>query len=46
MASKQNPRSRMFGATDVNIRYFDYKPVSAAPTGPEFSSMEAYGDRH
>lgn len=38
--------ARMFGATDVNIRYFDYIPVSAAPTGPEFSSMEAYGDKH
>ena len=38
--------ARMFGATDVNVRYFDYMPVSAAPTGLEFSSMEAYGDRH
>lgn len=38
--------ARMFGATDVNIRYFDYKPVSAAPTGLDFSSMEAYSDKH
>ena len=39
--------ARMFGATDVNIRYFDYKPVSAAPTGlPNISSMEANNDRH
>jgi hypothetical protein len=38
--------ARMFGATDVNIRYFDYKPVSAAPTGPDFSLMEAYSDKH
>ena len=36
----------MFGATDVNIRNFDYTPVSAAPTCAEISSMEAYGDRH
>jgi len=39
--------ARMFGATDVNIRHFDYKPVSAAPTGlPNLSSMEANNDRH
>jgi hypothetical protein len=39
--------ARMFGATDVNIRYFDYKPVSSAPTGlPNFSLMEANNGRH
>ena len=39
--------ARIFGATDVNIRYFDYRPVSAAPTGfPNISSMEANNDRH
>ena len=39
--------ARMFGATDVNIRHFDYKPISAAPTGiPNSSSMEANNDRH
>jgi len=38
--------ARMFGATDVNIRYFDYKPVSAAPTGlPSSSFMEAHNDK-
>jgi hypothetical protein len=38
--------ARMFGATDVNIRYFDYKPVSAAPTGLPISSfMEAHNDK-
>lgn len=39
--------TRMFGATDVNIRYFDYKPVSAAPTGfSDLASTEAYSERH
>ena len=39
--------ARMFGATDVNIRYFDYKPASAAPTGlPGSTPMEAYSGRH
>jgi hypothetical protein len=38
--------ARMFGATDVNIRYFDYKPVSAAPTGfQNFAFMEAHNDK-
>jgi hypothetical protein len=38
--------ARMFGATDVNIRYFDYKPVLAAPTGHSSSSfMEAHNDQ-
>jgi hypothetical protein len=39
--------ARMFGATDVNIRYFDYKPVLAAPAGrPDSTSTEAYSERH
>jgi hypothetical protein len=38
--------ARMFGATDVNIRYFDYKPISAAPTSIDHTSMEAYNDGH
>jgi hypothetical protein len=32
----------IFGTTDVNIRYFDYKPASDMPdSSPDFSMMEA-----
>jgi hypothetical protein len=38
--------ARIFGTTDVNIRYFDYKPVSAALTGQTSPSMmEAQYDK-
>lgn len=46
VATTSVTEARMFGATDVKIRYFDYKPVSAAPTGLDSLSMEAYGDKH
>jgi Outer membrane lipoprotein-sorting protein len=35
--------ARVFGTTDVNIRYFDYMPVSNGPTVvPDYSMMEAH----
>lgn len=39
--------ARMFGATDVSIRYFDYKPAVEAPTQvPDYSFSEAlYANR-
>jgi hypothetical protein len=34
---------RVFGTTDVNIRYFDYKPVVETPApAPNYSMMEAH----
>ena len=36
--------AHVFGATEVSIRYFDYKPASPAPTGPELSLLEAFSD--
>ena len=39
--------ARVFGTTDVNIRYFDYMPVSNAPTVvPDYSMMEAHYANH
>ena len=38
--------ARVFGRTDVNIRYFDYKPGSAARADADPPLMEAYGDRY
>jgi hypothetical protein len=35
--------AHLFGNTDVNIRYFDYMPVSDTPTvAPDYSMMEAH----
>jgi len=35
--------AHIFGTTDVNIRYFDYMPVSDTPTvAPDYSMMEAH----
>jgi hypothetical protein len=34
--------AHLFGTTDVNIRYFDYMPVSNTPTvAPDYSMVEA-----
>jgi hypothetical protein len=39
--------ARIFGKTDVNIHYFDYKAVSEAPTlPPDLSMWEAKNARH
>lgn len=35
--------ARMFGATEVSIRYFDYKPALGAPTpAPDYTLTEAH----
>ena len=35
--------AHIFGTTDVNIRYFDYMPVSETPTvAPDYSMMETH----
>jgi len=35
--------AHLFGTTEVNIRYFDYRPVSNPPTVvPDYSMMEAH----
>lgn len=38
--------ARVFGRTDVNIRYFDYKPASGARADANLAMMEAYSDKH
>jgi hypothetical protein len=38
--------ARLFGTTDVSIRYFDYKPIAASPRiAPDSSFMEAHNDK-
>jgi len=37
--------ARMFGATDVKIRYFDYRPVDISPKVAPDSYMEKHNDR-
>lgn len=37
--------ARLFGSTDVNIRYFDYKPVDNSPTRRFGPYMEAHNDK-
>jgi hypothetical protein len=39
--------ARIFGTTDVTIRYFDYKPLADVPNpSPDSSILEAKNDRH
>jgi hypothetical protein len=43
METSSETDARMFGTTDVSIRYFDYKPAVATPGGdPDFTLMEAH----
>jgi hypothetical protein len=43
METSSETDARMFGRTDVSIRYFDYKPAVATPAGdPDFTFMEAH----
>lgn len=47
METTSETDARMFGTTDVSIRYFDYKPASEAPTlPPDYPFTEAlYANR-
>ena len=39
--------ARMFGSTEVSIRYFDYKPALEAPTrAPDYTLSEAHYAKH
>jgi hypothetical protein len=43
MATSSETDARMFGRTDVSIRYFDYKPAVVTPAGdPDYTLMEAH----
>jgi hypothetical protein len=43
METTSETDARMFGTTDVSIRYFDYRPAFDKPTDdPDYTLMEAH----